>query len=150
MYDYLNNRYQMVKIGSTRSSQPKIHVGVPQGPVLGPMLFSIFINYLFLISLDSELCNFADDNTMFACENDLHQIATVLENDLSKLLEWFTCNGMVVNPNKLQLIFLGLKSEQGLHLNIQGSKILAKEHVKLLGIEIDNKLKFDKHVQSSF
>ena len=148
MYDYLNNRCQRVKIGSIRSSPRKIHVGVPQGSVLGPMLFNIFINDLFLISLDSEICNFADDNTIFSCGNELHKIATVLENDLSILLEWFTCNGMVVNPKKFQLMFLGLKRKRGLRLNIQGSKILAKEHVKLLGIEIDNKLKFDKHVQT--
>ena len=45
-------------------------------------------------------------------------------------------------------MFLGLKRKQGLRLNIQGSKIVAKEHVKLLGIEIDNKLKFDKYVQT--
>ena len=55
---------------------------------------------------------------------------------------------MVVNPKKFQLMFLGLKRKQGLRLNIQGSKIVAKEYVKLLGIEIDNKLKFDKHVHT--
>ena len=59
---------------------------------------------------------------------------TALENDLSILLEWFKCNGMVVNPKKFQLMFLGLKRKQGLRLNIQGSKIVAKEYVKLLGI----------------
>ena len=55
---------------------------------------------------------------------------------------------MVVSPKKFQLMFLGLTRKQGLRLNIQGSKIVAKEHVKLLGIEIDNKLKFDKYVQT--
>ena len=55
---------------------------------------------------------------------------------------------MVVNPKKFQLMFLGLKRKQGLRLNIQGSKIVAKDYVKLLGFEIDNKLKFDKHVQT--
>ena len=123
-------------------------MGALQGSVLGPMLFNIFINDLFLISLDSEICNFADDNTIFSRGNELHEIVTVLENDLSILLEWFICNGMEVNPKEFQLMFLGLKRKQGLRLNIQGSKTVAKDHVKLLGIEIDNKLKFDKHVQT--
>ena len=114
------------------------------------MLFNIFINDLFLISLDSEIYNFSDDNTIFSCGNELHEIVTALKNDLSILLEWFKCNGMVVNPKKFQLMFLGLKRKQRLRLNIQGSKIVAKEHVKLLGIEIDNKLKFDKHVHTLF
>ena len=87
IYDYLNNRYQRVKIGSVRSFPRKIHMGVLQGSVLGPMLFNIFINDLFLISLDSEICNFADGNTIFSCGNELHEIMTVLENDLSILLE---------------------------------------------------------------
>ena len=71
-----------------------------------------------------------------------------MENDLSILLKLFKCNGMVANPKKFQLMFLGLKKKQGLRLNIQGSKIVAKEHVKLLGIEIENKLKFNKYVQT--
>ena len=53
---------------------------------------------------------------------------------------------MVVNPNKFQLMFLGLK--QMLRININGVKILAKKHVKLLGVEIDNKLKSDEHVEA--
>ena len=72
----------------------------------------------------------------------------VLENDLCKLLEWFTFNGMVANPNKFQLIFLGLKRKQKRRININGVKIPAKMHVKHLGVEIGNKLKFDKHVEA--
>lgn len=112
------------------------------------MLFNIFINDLFLFGLGSEICNFADDNTIFACGNDLNEIVMYLEDDLCKLLEWFTCKGMVVNPRKFQLMFLGMKKERNLRLNINGIKILAKRHVRLLGVEIDRKLKVDKHVQN--
>ena len=90
VYDYLTNRHQRVKIFSAKSKPQKILVGVPQGSFLGPLLFNIFINDLFLSNMSSEICNFADDNTMYASGNDIHEIVMVLENDLRKLLEWFT------------------------------------------------------------
>ena len=57
------------------------------------MLFNIFVNDLFLISLDSEICNVADDGTIFSCGKELHEIVTVLENDLS--ICWNGSNAMV-------------------------------------------------------
>ena len=73
---------------------------------------------------------------------------TNLENDLYKLLKWFKSNGMVVNPKKFQPMFLGMKIDRRLHLNNEGKKINATDHVKLLGIEIDSKLMFSKHVEA--
>ena len=71
----------------------------------------------------------------------------VLENDLCKLLEWFTYNGMTVNPKKF-LLFHGLKRKQKLRINNNGVEILAKKHAKLLVVEIDDKLKNDSHVEA--
>ena len=147
MYSYLDGRHQRIKIGSYRSTAKRIRIGVPQGSVLGPLLFNIFINDLFLMRLDSEISNFADDNTIYSCGLDLHEIVTNLENDLRRLLKWFTNNGMVANPKKSQLMFLGLKGQKRLRLNISENKLSATDHVKLLGIEFDNKLKFSNHVK---
>ena len=148
MYSCLDCRHQRVKIGSHRSTAKGIKIGVPQGSVLGPLLFNIVINDLCLVRLDSDICNFADDNTIYSCGIDLHEIVTNLESDLSRLLEWFTNNGMVVNPKKFQLMSLGLKGQRRLRLNINDNKSSATDHVKLLGIEVDNKLKFNKHVKT--
>ena len=122
MYSYLDGRHQRVKIGSHRITAKRIKIGVLQGSVLGPLLFNIFINDLFLIRLDSETCNFADDNTIYSWGLDLYEIVTNLESDLRRLLKWFTNNGMVANPNKFQLMFLGLKGQRRLQLNISENK----------------------------
>ena len=143
---YLESRYQRVKIGSCKSTRRKIKIGVPQGSVLGPLFFNIFINDLFLMSLESEICNFADDNTIFACGNTIQEILIKLENDLGLLLDWFSKNGMIANPEKFQIMFLGLSDQRCLRLNIEGKKLPATNTVKLLGIQIDNKLKLNKHI----
>ena len=85
---------------------------------------------------------------MYSCGKDINEIVTNLEIDLSRLLKWFPKNGMVGNPKKFQLMFLGLNSHRGLHLNIEGNKAFATDCVKMFGVEIDNKLKFDKHVKT--
>ena len=146
MYSYLDSRLQRVQIGSHRSTANVIKIGVPQGSVLGHLLFNIFINDLFLINLNSEICNFTDDNTLYSCGHDLQEIVTNLENDLSKLLDLFKSNE-IANPNKFQLMFLGIHGQIRLRLNIEESKVPTAGHVKLLGVEIDSKLTFNKHIE---
>ena len=84
----MTDRSQRVKVGSSYSSLGKIKIGVPQGSVLGPMLFNIFINDLFLIDLESEICNFADGNTIYASSETLEEVINSLENDPSSVLQW--------------------------------------------------------------
>ena len=147
VYSYLTNRTQRVKIGSTYSSPQHISIGVPQGSVLGPLLFNIFINDLFYMELESEICNFADDTTIYACDTDVEAVMIRLENDLQGLMQWFNNNGMSANPSKFQIMFLGLKGAKKLCLDMNGQLIPSSEHVKLLGVNIDNSLKFETHVK---
>ena len=147
VHSYLTDRTQSVKIGSTYSSPQHISIGVPQGSVLGPLLFNIFINDLLYLEVESEICNFADDTTIYACDTDVEAVIIRLEGDLQGLMQWFTNNGMSANPSKFQIMFLGLKGAKKLCLNMNGQLIPSSEQVKLLGVNIDNSLKFETHVK---
>ena len=148
VYSYLTNRWQRTKIGSVFSSWLLIVLGVPQGSVLGPLLFNFFINDLLLFIEKAEICNFADDNTLYCCSDSLEKVIKSLEEAVSDCLSWFSLNRLVANPDKFQCMFLGANNVSGLSLSVGKSKVAANDYVKLLGVYIDNNLKFDVHIES--
>ena len=100
-----------MKIGSSYSIWNEIKRGVPQGSILGPLLFNAFINDIFLVIKKIEICNFADDNTIYDCGEDLSNILENLKPDMKVLLKWFIINSLQANPGKFQLMILGKKNE---------------------------------------
>ena len=86
MRDYLTNHKQRTKIGSSFSSWHDIDTGVPQGSILGPLLFNIFINDLFFSI--TKKSNFADDNTLYSSNKDLDHVFNNLYYDLNNVLDW--------------------------------------------------------------
>ena len=142
---YLSGRFQRVRLGSTFSKWLEILLGVPQGSILGPLLFNIFINDFFMFLTETEVCNFADDNTLYSCAPSIDAVLCDLETDLQNSLQWFRSNQLVANPAKFQLMFLGFEN-QDLNLCIGDKIIKQKDAVKLLGITIDRDLKLDQHI----
>ena len=84
----------------------RIILGVPQGSILAPILFNVFINDLLLFIKETGICNFADDTTLYACGKELDTISFKLEIETNTAIQWLKENEMVANPSKFQLMFL--------------------------------------------
>ena len=148
LYSYLTGRNHRVRIGNTFSSWLELILGIPQGSILGPLLFNIFINDLFDFLNKTLICNFADDNTLYSSGKSLDIVTKNLAHDTSMVLRWFSFNSMVANPNKFQVMFLGVKNNLDICFETDGIKFSAENSVELLGILIDHKLTFSSHVET--
>ena len=98
--DYLSYRKQRTNVGSAYSDWANVIRGIPQGSILGPLLFNIFINNIFNVVETSDICNFTDDNTLYSHGSNLPSVLNNLEYDLMNLLYLFKINSLKANPGK--------------------------------------------------
>ena len=146
LMDYLNSRKQRTKVGPSYSKWSEIKRGISQGFILGPLLFNIFTNDLFFVIGKSNICNFANDNTLYSCGGNLKTVLENLTYDASKLLYWFKVSSMKANPEKFQFMILSKKSYQPQKLSVNTFTIDESDEVELLGLTIDKELNCSKHI----
>ena len=147
-YFYLKRRKQCVNINNIQSTFKALLSGVPQGSILGPLLFSILINDFIAFIKKSSLYNFADEKAITAFEKDLTLLKETLQNEAEIEIQWFKDNFMIVNPGKFQAMVINKfgKMENKHEMYIGNKKLTSEHYIKLLGIEKDNQLNFDNHV----
>ena len=101
-----------------------------------------------MIIQQSDICNFAGDNTLYSCGERLTEIKENLVSDTKRILNWFRLNSLKANPGKFQFMILGDKSYHKHILKINSIKVEASDDILLLGITIDKKLTFKQHKQT--
>ena len=152
---YLTNRSQQVNISGKLSDPQHIAAGVPQGSVLGPLLFLIYINDLPLSIQTCILDLFADDATLSCSDPSILNLTNCLNEDLKNFQDWCIRNDMVVNVPKTKAMFIAsrnaanriLENNQDLKLSDETIHITTNE--KLLGVHIDNTLSWTAQVEST-
>ena len=143
---YLTNRSQRVKVNSKYSSSWESVYVVPQGSILGPLLFNVYLRDLFFFLNNSTVINYADDNTPFATAHDNESVIKIIEHDSAVLLQWLENNVVKANPGKSHLLLSSKKTH--LYALINNFKITNSKSEILLGITFDNELKFTEHVSN--
>jgi hypothetical protein len=150
MKSYLNGRQQRVKLNGVYSNWARTTKGIPQGSCLGPLLFNVFINDIFPHIMTCNIFNYADDNSLSAANENLDMAIDHLINDTNIAIQWFESNFMKINPEKFQIMFLCPFDNNDIPSEViinDTCKIKPSSEVQLLGIKIDNKMRFDEHVR---
>ena len=110
-YSYFKRRKQNVKINNTHSIFQILLSGLPQGSIIGQILFNIFINDLLPWILNSELPNFVDDKSVCTEENTIEELISTLEKEIQAVIDWFKSNQIIAHPNKFQAIIVKRNNE---------------------------------------
>ena len=99
-------------MGSTNSDWSEVIRGIPEGSVLGPLLLNILINDIFFFIEKSEICNFADGNTLYSCDKNLLRIKENRLIDMKNISFWFRPNSLKANAGKFQFMVLNQKNHR--------------------------------------
>ena len=148
---YLTNRQQYVTVNGKDSNLRIMKFGVPQGSVLGPLLFLIYINDLYLCVKHSTARHFADDTCLLIKNKSLKKIKKLINQDLKSLNAWLKANKISLNASKTEILIFRHHNKPlnyDLKIKLDGKRLYPSKYVKYLGILIDSQLNWSYHVKS--
>jgi len=152
---YLTARKQYVRINGFCSTSKQLLQGVPQGSILGPILFLLFVNDMPLSIRDSTLDVYADDTTLSKCSSweNVPHLTQALDQGLKRLNEWSARNKMFINSQKTKSMLVtdkrlrNLVASTSIDINLNGSNIEHVTDFKLLGVTLDQDLSFNRRIE---
>ena len=146
--DYLSHRTQQTSINGTLSQPQEINYGVPQGSVLGPIFFLLFIKDMEKVIKHSQICLFADNTVLYNSNINKETMELELQEDLTSLSRWLNNDELTINVKKSKVMTFSTHSRKidGINLGINGQILDTVDTYKYLGLIIDNKLSFQNHI----
>ena len=148
---YLNNRQQIVTINNSLSDIENISCGIPQGSVLGPILFLLYINDFYLCSEMFQFHLFADDANLFYKHKDLNSLETNVNNELQKVQNWLCANKLSLNVDKSNFVIFHppqKKMKSNVQICINDKPLKHEQCIKYLGILIDSNLSWKPQIEN--
>ena len=148
--NYLADRKQSVMLGNVMSSFKQITCGVPQGSILGPLLFSIYVRDLPGQAVCCGVSQFADDTAVHAASASILEIEHRLNDDLRQTAKWLRSKKLHINAVKTQVVLFGgrraLLKNPELNISLEGERLQQVKCVKYLGVMLNNNLSWSAHV----
>lgn len=145
---YLSGRLQITKVAGSLSSPSPISAGVPQGSILGPLLFNLAINDL-LESFQTSFA-YADDTLIYEITDNATRIPYIITDLFKNIHKWYQNNSLELNIAKTQVcIFSSKKIPSVKYINLNGHTIKIDNNLKVVGIILDSHLNFNEHVQQT-